>query len=85
MPQIYDQLRYSPNICTYILLKTPYFDPKKFTRASFLSALAKSVGIRSVSIRSVWAKKNPEPLPVQGCLSIKEALSKERVEIGSYL
>jgi hypothetical protein len=36
MPQIYDQLRYIPNIGTYILQKTPYFDPKKTTRASFL-------------------------------------------------
>jgi len=50
MVQIYDQLRYIPNICTYILLKTPYFALKKFTRASFLSALAKSVGIRSVRL-----------------------------------
>ena len=27
-------------------------------------------------------KRNPEPATVQGCLSIKEALSKERVGIG---
>lgn len=41
MPQIYDQLRYIPNICTYILLKTLYFALKKFTRASFLLARLK--------------------------------------------
>jgi|694.fasta_scaffold08700_9 hypothetical protein len=48
MPQIYDQLGYIPNILAIILLKTPYFDPKKITRASFLFARVKSVGIRSV-------------------------------------
>ena len=46
MVQIYNQLRYIPNICTYILPKTPYFAPKKITRASFLSSRLKFVGIR---------------------------------------
>jgi hypothetical protein len=41
MPQIYDQLGYIPNILAIILLKTPYFDPKKITRASFLFARVK--------------------------------------------
>ena len=48
MPQIYDQLGYIPNILAIILLKTPYFDPKKITRASFLFVRVKCVGIRSV-------------------------------------
>jgi hypothetical protein len=79
MPQIYNQLRYIPNICTYILLKTPYFDPKKFTRASFLSALAKSVGIRSVrlSVRFDTFRlgiKKPRPLPA-GALSYYNPLA----------
>jgi hypothetical protein len=51
MSQIYDQLRYIPNIGTYILPKTPYFDPKKITRASFLFALAKFVLSVHPSIR----------------------------------
>jgi hypothetical protein len=33
MPQIYDVKLYIPIILTIILLKTPYFDPKKITRA----------------------------------------------------
>jgi len=41
MPQIYDQLGYIPNILAIILLKTPYFDPKKTTRASFLFSRVK--------------------------------------------
>lgn len=39
MIQIYAIIPYNASIFTYILLKTPYFAPKKFTRASFLSAL----------------------------------------------
>ena len=46
MVQIYNQLGYIPNITTFILLKTPYFALKKFTRASFLSSRLKFVGIR---------------------------------------
>jgi len=66
MSQIYNQLRYIPNISTYILPKTPYFDPKKITRASFLFARVKSVGIRSVLNTVRLNIKNPEPFPVQG-------------------
>jgi hypothetical protein len=46
--QIYNGKLYIPIILSIILLKTPYFDPKKFTRASFLFTRVKSVGIRSV-------------------------------------
>jgi hypothetical protein len=53
MSQIYNQLRYIPNIGTYILPKTPYFDPKKFTRASFLFALAKFVLSVHLSVDSL--------------------------------
>jgi hypothetical protein len=53
MPQIYDQLGYIPNILAIILLKTPYFDPKKITRASFLFALAKFVLSVHLSVDSL--------------------------------
>jgi len=48
MPQIYNGKLYIPIILSIILPKTPYFDPKKITRASFLFARVKCVGIRSV-------------------------------------
>ncbi len=66
MPQIYDAKLYIPNILSIILPKTPYFDPKKITRASFLFARVKSVGIRSVLNTVRLDIKNPEPFPVQG-------------------
>ena len=44
MPQIYNQLRYIPNICLFILPIIRYLGLKKFTRASFLLALAKFGG-----------------------------------------
>jgi hypothetical protein len=50
MPQIYNIKLYIPNIGTYILPKTPYFDPKKTTRASFLFSRVKFIGIRSESV-----------------------------------
>ena len=73
MVQIYNQLGYIPNITTFILLKTPYFALKKITRASFLLALAKFVGIRSVrlSVRFDTFRlgiKKPRPFPA-GALS----------------
>jgi len=43
MVQIYNQLGYIPNITTFILPNIPYFDPKKITRASFLSSRLKFV------------------------------------------
>jgi hypothetical protein len=61
MPQIYDQLGYIPNILAIILPKTPYFDPKKITRASFLFVRVKYVGSVPLWIRSVsfGHKKTP--------------------------
>ena len=60
MPQRYDQLGYIPNILAIILLKTPYFDPKKITRASFLFVRAKFIGIRSVVDPFRSNKRNPD-------------------------
>ena len=50
MIQIYTIIPYNASFYSIISPKTLYFDPKKITRASFLSALAKSVGIRSARL-----------------------------------
>jgi len=89
MIQIYAIIPYNASFYSIISLEMPYFTSKKFTRASFLLARLKSVGIRFVRLSVRFdafrlGKKKPRTVTGPG-LFITESLSKERVGIGSSL